>query len=100
MPSTNPQFWLREVLVKVNVLTLMAVHGNLLLALRHPRNLGESRDLVLNFCKQIGEELVLLGALTPEQLEEAYREEAEEGTPELLDEVNNPLPEGNRLRRS
>lgn len=75
MPSTNPQFWLREVLVKVNVLTLMAVHGNLLLALRHPQNTGESRDLVLNFCKQIGEELVLLGALTPEQLEEAYKAE-------------------------
>lgn len=87
MPSANPQFWLREVLVRVNVLTLMAVHGNLLLALRHPLNLGESRDLVLNFCKQIGEELVLLGALTPEQLKEAYRMEAEEGTPELLDEM-------------
>lgn len=89
MTSANPQFWLREVLIKVNVLTLMAVHGNLCLALRHPRNLGESRDLVLNFCKQIGEELVLLGAMTPEQLKEAYRMEAEEGTPELLEEMAN-----------
>ncbi len=87
MPSVNPQFWLREVLIKVNVLTLLAVHGNLCLALRHPQNTGETRDLVLNFCKQIGEELVLLGALTPEQLEEAYKEESEEGTPELLDEM-------------
>ncbi len=87
MPSVNPQFWLREVLIKVNVLTLLAVHGNLCLALRHPQNLGESRDLVLNFCKQIGEELVLLGALTPEQLKDAYKEESEEGTPELLDEM-------------
>lgn len=78
MPSNNPQFWLREVLVKVNILTLMAVHGNLLLALRHPQNTGEPRDLVLNFCKQIGEELVLLGAMTPEQLEEAYMIEAKE----------------------
>lgn len=78
MAPTNPQFWLREVLVKVNVLTLMAVHNNLLLALRHPQNTGEPRDIVLNFCKQVGEELVLLGALTPEQLEEMYIIEAKE----------------------
>lgn len=78
MTSTNPQFWLREVLVKVNILTLMAVHNNLLLALRHPQNLGEPRDLVLKFAKEIGEELVLLGAIAPEQLQEMYMIEAKE----------------------
>ncbi len=84
-PSENPQFWLKEVTINLNVITLLAVHGNLLLALRHPENLGQTRAIVLNFAKQIGEQLVILGAITPEQLEEAYEVESEAGTPELLD---------------
>jgi hypothetical protein len=85
MPPVNPEFWRKEVTINLNVITLMAVHGNLLLALRHPQNIGESRDLVIDFVKQIGEELVLLGAMAPEQLKEAYRVESENGIPELLD---------------
>ena len=85
MPPVNPQFWRKEVTINLNVITLMAVHGNLLLALRHPRNQGESRDLIIDFCKQIGEELVLLGAMAPEQLKEVYMVESERGIPELLD---------------
>lgn len=85
MPPVNPQFWRKEVTINLNVITLMAVHGNLLLALRHPQNIGESRDLVIDFCKQIGEELVLLGAMAPEQLKLAYTVESERGIPELLD---------------
>ena len=85
MPPVNPQFWRKEVTINLNVITLMAVHGNLLLALRHPQNIGESRDLIIDFVKQIGEELVLLGALAPEQLKEAYTVESERGIPELLD---------------
>ena len=87
MPPVNPEFWRKEVTINLNVITLMAVHGNLLLALRHPRNQGTSRDLIIDFCKQIGEELVLLGAMAPEQLKEAYRVESGEGTPELLDRM-------------
>lgn len=85
MPPVNPEFWRKEVTINLNVITLMAVHGNLLLALRHPRNQGTSRDLIIDFCKQIGEELVLLGAMAPEQLKLAYTVESERGIPELLD---------------
>ena len=85
MPPVNPEFWRKEVTINLNVITLMAVHGNLLLALRHPQNIGESRDLVIDFVKQIGEELVLLGAMAPEQLKEAYTVESIRGIPELLD---------------
>ena len=104
MPPVNPQFWLKDVTIRLNVITLMAVHGNLLLALRRrehwcdprrracnllldPQNLGESRRIVINFIKEIGEQLVLLGAMTPEQLEEAYIVESKAGTPELLHEI-------------
>ncbi len=85
MPPVNPQFWHIEVTIKLNVITLMGVHGNLLLALRHPQNHGESRNLVIDFLKQIGEELVLIGAMAPEQLKMAYKVESERGIPELLD---------------
>lgn len=87
MPPVNPHFWRKEVTINLNVITLMAVHGNLLLALRHPQNIGESRDLVIDFLKQIGEELVLLGAMAPEQLKMAYKVESERGIPELLNEM-------------
>lgn len=87
MHPKDPQFWLKEITINLNVITLLAVHGNLLLALRHPQNVGAPRDIALNFCKQIGEQLVLLGAMTPEQLEEAYKLESEEGTPELMDDI-------------
>lgn len=85
MPPVNPQFWRKEVTINLNVITLMAVHGNLLLSLRHPQNIGESRDLVIDFVKQIGEELVILGAMAPEQLKMAYTVESDHGIPELLD---------------
>lgn len=91
MPPVNPHFWRKEITIKLNVITLMAVHGNLLLALRHPQNRGESRDLVIDFLKQIGEELVILGAMAPEKLKEAYTVESENGTPELLDGMGDIL---------
>ncbi len=81
--NPDPEFWHRKVTIELDVITLLAVHGNLLLALRHPQNIGISRDIVLNFCKETGEQLVLLKAITPEQLKDAYRLESEEGTPEL-----------------
>lgn len=87
MPPVSPEFWLMEVTIKLNVITLMGVHGSLLLALRHPQNRGESRDLVIDFLKQIGEELVLLGAMAPEQLKMAYKVESERGIPELLKDM-------------
>jgi len=92
IPPVSPEFWHKDVTIKLNVITLMAVHGNLLLALRHPLNHGESRENIIEFVKQIGEELVLLGALAPEQLHGAYKVEAENGTPDLLkDTMTKPL---------
>ena len=89
MSPVSPEFWHKDVTIKLNVITLIAVHGNLLLALRHPLNHGESRDLIINFVKQIGEELVLLGAMTPEQLTMSYRVESENENPDMLADTKN-----------
>lgn len=89
--QTNPtqDFWMKPLILPVNTntLTLMAVHGALCLALRHPQFNGKkhglSRKMVVEFTKSLGEWLVHAGALTPEQLRSAQRLEAREGSPDL-----------------
>lgn len=71
MPQPNPAFWKKRVTIETDVITLLAMYGNLCLALRHPENKGESRALIMHLVREIGEELVLLGAITQEQLREA-----------------------------
>lgn len=77
--TTDPAFWKSSVEVRMDILTLMAVHGSLCLTLRHPAFQGSSRKLVEAFKSQVGEYLVTLGALTPEQLRKAELLEAPEG---------------------
>jgi hypothetical protein len=63
--------------VSADLLTWVAVHGNLQLALRHPLNAGASRPLIEQFITQLGQWLVEQGMLTPEHLAEAERREAQ-----------------------
>lgn len=71
--------------VSASLLTWITVHGNLCLALRHPQNRGPSRKLAVEFTKALGKALVEWGALTPEQLKEAEKLEAEEGSSEFAE---------------
>ena len=66
-----------------NLAVWLAVHGNLCLALRHPRNIGASRPFVIKFVKHLGKKLVEWGAITEEQLQSAERLEIEEGSTDL-----------------
>lgn len=84
MYPEDPNFWFKEVSIRTNVLTLLALRGNLLLALRHPGNVGITRDMIFALCKDIGEQLVFIGAITPEELEATYMEESIAGTPEFM----------------
>jgi hypothetical protein len=54
---------------------------------KHPQNRGPSRKWAVEFTKALGKALVEWGALTPEQLEEAEKLEAEEGSSELRESV-------------
>jgi hypothetical protein len=82
----NPDFWLteRKIPLQATYLTLLAVHGNLCLALRHPQNRGPGRAHVVAFTQSLGQWLVNAGVLTPEQLVEAQQLEAAEGSGDLL----------------
>lgn len=65
--------------VEADLLTWMAIHGNLSLALRHPQNKGPSRAYVARFVKRLGQWLVEQGVVTQEELECHYALESEEG---------------------
>lgn len=69
--------------LRISWISLLALHGALCLALRHPQFRGPSRGLVVNATQQIGKYLVDNGLLTPEQLAEAQQLEAEEGSSDL-----------------
>lgn len=71
------EFWNQMVEIKISLIALLTLHGNLCLALRHPQNVGESRKIVEKVVTQIGDKLVELKALTPEQLKHAERIERE-----------------------
>lgn len=81
----SDEFWTdeRDIPLRSNYITMMAVHGSLCLALRHPQHRGRSRQFVVAFTKSLGEWLVHCGVLTPEQLVQALQLEAEEGSADL-----------------
>ncbi len=81
--NPDPEFWKKKIKVDMDVITLLSIHGNLCLALRHPENTGESRKLIVSFVKQTGQYLVYLGVYTQDQLKQVERIEAEEGSPEF-----------------
>lgn len=62
--------------VEADLLTWMAVHGNLLLALRHPQNCGPAGQLVADFAKKLGEMLVEGGIITQAELDYTHQVES------------------------
>jgi hypothetical protein len=60
---------MNSLLIEADLLTWMAVHGNLLLALRHPENTGESRQIVERFVEALGKRLIEGGIISQAELE-------------------------------
>lgn len=76
----DPDFWLRkhQFSFYFNTLNLMTLHGFLCLALRHPGTQDHlCMPAITMLMKQIGIVLVDLGALTPEQVTQIEKIEAE-----------------------
>lgn len=69
--QNNPDFWKKLVRFEVDVILLMAMHGNLCLALRHPDNQGKVREMMIPFVN------------TPDALREIEQIEDLEGNPDL-----------------
>jgi hypothetical protein len=76
MPNLAVARW--PVVVEMDLLTLMALHGYCCLALRHPASAasgGDVRETILRFVREAGALLVEGGLLTAE--ERAYVERVE-----------------------
>lgn len=64
--------------MKISALHLMAIHGNLCLALRHPGNNGPSRKLIIEFVNSIENKLKDIGMFTDEDIKLMHQVEEEE----------------------
>jgi hypothetical protein len=75
LAAPTPEFWTQPVQLELSLLTAMAMHGNLCLALRHPQNNGHSRPVITAAIRALGDILVEAGALSAERVAEIEREE-------------------------
>ena len=66
--------------IETSGLVWMALHGTLCLGLRHPKYVGASRQLVVEFVNELGRQLVEWGVLTSEELASVARQEQREST--------------------
>jgi hypothetical protein len=76
----DPRALAAPVAVEAPMLTWVTVHGNLCLALRHPENRGQSRELCLDLVRRLADLIVSEGIMTPEEMDEANRVETEHGS--------------------
>jgi hypothetical protein len=67
----------RDVSIRAQLLTWMAVHGACVLVLRHRGVQGATRSLIEGFARGLGSVLVDQGCLTAEQLARAAHIESE-----------------------
>lgn len=80
--QNDPDFWnrLMEFRLYASPIELLAIHGFLLLALRHPGTKDhELRSSIIRLVKHMGEQLVMQGSLTTDALREIQGTEVEEG---------------------
>jgi ABC-type nitrate/sulfonate/bicarbonate transport system ATPase subunit len=62
-------------MIEADLLTWMTVHGNILLALRHPENTGETRAIAQRFVDELGRKLVEGGIINQAELDYCRQEE-------------------------
>jgi len=85
LAKADLQILKKKAAISVPLITWVAIHGNLCLALRHPENVGDLRKLVLNFVKELGQFLVRCKVYTKSQLEAIEKVEIEEGSIDFAD---------------
>lgn len=75
----DPRMLTANASVNAPMLTWVTVHGNLCLALRHPSNSGQSRELCLQMVQHLSKLIVDAGIMTQEEMDEANRVERQHG---------------------
>lgn len=76
----DPRMLTANASVTAPMLTWVTVHGNLCLSLRHPSNVGQSRELCLQMVEHLSKLIVDAGIMTQEEMDFANRVEQEHGS--------------------
>lgn len=71
----DPQVLAEPIGLECTILTLLAIHGHLLLGLRQAEPDGRATEMISNIVQQLEEVLVEHGVLTSEQAQEIRRTE-------------------------
>lgn len=79
MPNLDPAVLLSRQTLSLTTMHCLTLHGNLLLALRHPQNTGESREYAEDGAALLGRILVAAGVLSGDELRQVFYREAAEG---------------------
>lgn len=81
MPSADPAVWLQRITLNMSLYQALALHGHLLLSLRHPGAWapGPTREAVEDAVAILSRMLVHRGGLTDTELRRCFAVEAEAG---------------------
>lgn len=90
----NPQRLTERVSVEASLLEWMGVQGNIALGLRHPNNVGHSREMMEQFAMRLVGLLIERGVLTREEGEEACKFEVPADAAPMSDDRFNELLNG------
>jgi hypothetical protein len=63
--------------VRLSALEWMCIHGNLCLALRHPNNVGNPREITVSVAQVLARVIVESGLLTQAEMDNAHHVELE-----------------------
>jgi len=81
MTAENPLE--KPVVLELTAIEVLAIHGNLALALRHPENRGVSRSMMLRILEELTRILLHEGVLTHKLLEQMQHDEIDHGSADL-----------------
>jgi hypothetical protein len=84
MPSNDPEVYKRPVQLNLDGIGALSVWSNLILALKHPANVGAKRSIALDLVEVIGGELVRLGVLSRGEIRDTMKRAHWDGHMDLV----------------
>lgn len=73
MPSTDPRVYKHPIQLNIDAVHALSIFSNLVLASKHPQNVGVKRELTLNLVEVIGGQLIGVGMLTRGEVRDVAR---------------------------
>ncbi len=77
--NLDPDLLRERATVELPMITWLAIHGNLCLALRHPNNAGPSRLKIIEAIQVLSGIIIAAGVMTQQEMDEANKFERQSG---------------------